>query len=425
MNIHIKDILTPAGEIKNIYIENDRITGIDEQPKGFVPAKVIEGKDKLLIPGLINTHTHAYMSLFKNVADDLSFEDWLFNNVEPLEEKLMPEDAYVGAMLSMIEMIRTGTTCFIDMQMHINQTSKAAFDSGIRAVITRGLVGNGHDEGGARRLKEARDEMESFKDTDRIRFMFGPHAPYSCDPDYLRIVADEAAKSGLGINIHLAESKFEIALINEKYGCTPIELAQKTGVFDNHTVAAHCVNLTERDIEILRDKKVNVAINPKSNMKLGNGFAPVKEMIDAGVNVTLGTDGSASNNSLNLFSEMNHAALIYKGNLQDPKAVSAKEIFDFVTVNGAKAVGMEGQLGEIKVNAKADLCILNTNTPGFRPKNNMISALSYSASGYEVEIVIVDGNILMEDKELKTIDEEKIYYEAEKICERIGIERRF
>ena len=425
MNILIKDIMTLEGIKKNVYIVDDIIAAIDFEPENFVAGKVISGDGKLLIPGLINTHTHSYMSLFRNVADDLSFEDWLFKNIEPLEERLVPEDAYFGAMLSMIEMIKTGTTCFLDMQMHIHQTSKAADESGMRAVITRGLVGTGDDEGGSRRIKEAREEMEAFKNNDRISFMYGPHAPYSCDLEYLSKVANLAAKDNLGINIHLAESKFESFQMQEKYGCTPIEMANKSGVFDVPCVAAHCVNLTDSDIQILKEKHVNVAINPKSNMKLGNGFARVKEMLDAGVNLTIGTDGAASNNSLNLFSEMNATALIYKGNLQDPQAVSAKDIFDFVTINAAKAVGMENQIGIIKEGAKADLCIINTNTPAFRPKNNMLSALSYSASGYEVETVIANGKVLMENKILTTIDEEKIYYEIEKICERIGIERRF
>jgi len=417
--------MTLEGIKKNVYIVNDIIAAIDCEPENFVVGKVISGEGKLLIPGLINTHTHSYMSLFRNVADDLSFEDWLFKNIEPLEERLVPEDAYFGAMLSMIEMIKTGTTCFLDMQMHIHQTSKAADASGMRAVITRGLVGTGDDEGGSRRINEAREEMEAFKNNDRISFMYGPHAPYSCDLEYLSKVANLAAKDNLGINIHLAESKFESFQMQEKYGCTPIEMAKKSGVFDVHCVAAHCVNLTDSDIQILKEKNVNVAINPKSNMKLGNGFARVKEMLDAGVNLTIGTDGAASNNSLNLFSEMNATALIYKGNLLDPQAVSAKDIFDFVTINAAKAVGMENQIGIIKEGAKADLCIINTNSPAFRPKNNMLSALSYSASGYEVETVIANGKVLMENKILTTIDEEKIYYEIEKICQRIGIERRF
>lgn len=425
MKILIKNIMTLEGIKKDIYIVDDIIAAIDNEPENFIDPKVISGAGKLLIPGLINTHTHSYMSLFRNVADDLSFEDWLFKNVEPLEEKLVPTDAYYGAMLSMIEMIRTGTTCFLDMQMHIHQTSKAADESGMRAVITRGLVGTGNDEGGQRRINEAREEMEAFKNNDRISFMYGPHAPYSCDLEYLSKVADIAARDNLGVNIHLAESKFEIFQMQEKYGMTPIEVAQKSGIFNVNCVAAHCVNLTDKDIQILKNNNVNVAINPKSNMKLGNGFAPVKEMLDAGINLSIGTDGAASNNSLNLFSEMNMAALIYKGNLQNPQAVSAKEIFEFVTVNAAKAVGMENQIGEIQLGMKADLCILNTDTPSFRPKNNMLSALSYSASGYEVETVIVNGKVLMENKILMTIDEEKIYYETEKICQRIGIERRF
>lgn len=428
MKILIKDILTiiqTAGiysvQKKNVYIEEDMIAGIDTAPEGFIADKVIEGKDRLLIPGLINSHTHAYMSVFRNLADDLSFDDWLFKNVMPLEDKLTPKDAYLGASLSIMEMIKTGTTCFTDMHMHIHETVKAVEESGIRAVITRGLSGSGDDEGGSRRLGEAIEEMETYKGHERITFMFGPHAPYTCDAAYLSKVMEKARQYGVGINIHLSESENEIREMMKQNGCTPVEHLERLGLFDIPTVAAHCVQITENDMDILAAKHVSAAINPKSNMKLGNGFAPVPRMLEKGINICIGTDGAASNNSLNLFSEMNIAALVYKGDRRDAQAVSAAQVFGFATAGGAEALGLGEKLGAVEINKKADLVIMNLQEPQMNPRHHLVSALSYSANGSEVETVIINGNIVMENKELKTIDEEKIYFEVRKICERLGI----
>lgn len=426
MKILIKDILTIihtngkySVDKKNIYIEEDLITGIDKMPENFIPDKVIEGKDKLLIPGLINSHTHAYMPIFRNLADDLSFNDWLFKNIMPLEDKLISEDAYWGSSLSIMEMIKTGTTCFTDMHMHINETTKAVGESGIRAVISRGLSGTTEDEGGIRRLTEAIDEMNSAMGQDRITFMFGPHAPYSCNDKYLEMIIEKAKQYKIGINIHLSESANEILEMKRDKNCTPVEYLDKLGLFNVPTLAAHCVQLTDDDISILARNNVNVVINPKSNMKLGNGFAPVPQMLEAGINICIGTDGAASNNSQNLFSEMNSASLIYKGMAKDAQVVSATEVFSFATRNAAKALNLN--TGSIEVNKKADLTILNLNEPQFNPRRNLISALSYSATGTEVETVIINGKIVMEHKELKTIDEEKVYYNINKICNRLGI----
>lgn len=427
VQILIKDILTIiqtsenySVDRRNIYIVEDIIAGIDKEPKNFIADKVIDGKDKLLIPGLMNCHTHAYMSVFRNLADDLSFGDWLFKNIMPLEDKLIGSDAYWGANLSIIEMIKTGTTCFTDMHMHIHETVRAVEETGIRAVITRGLAGEDHGEGGIRRLNEAIEEMDSFKGHDRISFMFGPHAPYSCNAGYLSLIIEKAREYGIGINIHVSESEHEILEMKEKNGCTPVEYLERIGLFQVPTVAAHCVQLTDSDMDILAKRKVNVAINPKSNMKLGNGFARVPRMLEKGINVCIGTDGAASNNSLNLFSEMNAAALVYKGSGKDAQAVNALQVFQFATKNAAKALNLENT-GAIEINKKADLAILNLNVPGFKPRRNLLSALSYSVNGSEVETVIINGKIVMENRELKTIDEERVTYNLQKTCDRLGI----
>ena len=325
MGILLKDILAvlPEGEKDiirkaDLYVEGNCIVSIDKEPEGFQAEKIIEGKDRLAIPGLVNCHTHSYMSFMRNVADDLSFMDWLFGTIDPIEQKMTDEDTYWGACLAIIEMMKSGTTCFNDMQMNIHQTTRAVKESGMRAVICRGLVGSGDDEGGQMRLRQAFEERDAAKDCDRLSFMLGPHAPYTCDEGYMRIVSEEARKNHMRIHVHLSESESEIQQIKERYGCSPIEMAERNGLFDVPAIAAHCVQITESDMEILKAKGVSVVTNPASNMKLGNGFAPVPEMLQRGINVCIGTDGAASNNSLNLFHEMSLLALIHKGVKRTP-----------------------------------------------------------------------------------------------------------
>lgn len=408
----------------SLYIEGDRITGIGDKPAGFTADKVIDGTDKLVIPGLINCHTHSYMSFMRNVADDLSFMDWLFGTIDPIEQQMTDEDTYWGANLAIIEMMKSGTTCFNDMQMNIHQTTRAVKESGMRAVICRGLVGSGNDEAGQSRLRQAYEERDAAKDCDRLTFKLGPHAPYTCDDEFLKIVAAEAKKENMGIHVHLSESESEISQIQEKYGCTPIALAEKCGIFDVSAIAAHCVQVTDEDIAILKRKNVSVVTNPASNMKLGNGFAPIAKMLDAGVNVCLGTDGAASNNCLIMFHELSLLTLIHKGTGKTPQCVSAKEGFRIATINGAKALGLEKEIGSIEVGKKADLAILDLNTPSLTPRNNLIAGLSYSANGSEVDTVIINGQITMEGRKILTMDEKLIYGKIQDIIVRMGLDKK-
>ncbi len=431
MGILLKDILAvlPEGEKDiirkaDLYVEGNRIVSIDEEPEGFQAEKIIEGKDRLAIPGLINCHTHSYMSFMRNVADDLSFMDWLFGTIDPIEQKMTDEDTYWGACLAIIEMMKSGTTCFNDMQMNIHQTTRAVKESGMRAVICRGLVGSGDDEGGQVRLRQAFEERDAARDCDRLSFMLGPHAPYTCDEGYMRIVSEEAKKNHMRIHVHLSESESEIQQIKEKYGCSPIEMAERNGLFEVPAIAAHCVQITESDMEILKAKGVSVVTNPASNMKLGNGFAPVPEMLEKGINVCIGTDGAASNNSLNLFHEMSLLALIHKGVKKTPQCISAAQNFRIATINGAKALGLSEEIGSLEVGKKADIAILNLNTPSLTPRNNLLAGLSYSANGSEVETVIIDGKITMENRRILTMDEEIVYEKVNAIITRMGLDKK-
>ncbi|WP_066505854.1 amidohydrolase [Abyssisolibacter fermentans] len=418
MKILIKDtnLLTMTQEnntIKgDIAIEGNIIKFIGDIPEEFKPDKVIDGKDKLAMPGLVNSHTHIAMSLFRNYADDLPLWSWLTEKIWPLEEKLTPEYCYWGSMLSIVEMIKSGTTCFADMYFFMDETAKAIEQSGIRASICRGLIGD--KENGLEKLEANRELYKKWHRgaNERINVMVGPHAPYTCDDYYLKKTIELARELNTGLHIHLSESAKEVKDSYDALGKSPIEHVNDLGLFDGHTLAAHCVHLSDRDIEIISEKNVNIANNPGSNLKLGNGFAEVDKLLKRGINVALGTDGSSSNNNLNMFEEINLAAIINKGINQDPISVSAYTALEMATKNGAKALMLENEVGTIEVGKKADIVLIDLNKPHFYPRHNLISAMAYSAQASDVDTVIVDGKILMESYEFKTLDVEKIMFNA-------------
>ena len=423
MNILIKDILAllPEGT-KNcsVYISGNKIVSTSTEPIGFKPDKTIDGEGKMLIPGLVNAHTHASMNILRNCADDLLFNDWLFGRVMPLEEKLTPEDCYWGMKLAIMEMLRCGTTAFVDMYYFIDALAEASLETGMRAVLSRGLIGSDDDPAaGELRIKEALDSMEKWKGHETLSFMIAPHAPYTCDEGFQREVAQVAKQQGLTINTHLSESLAEIETIRERYNCTPVELYERTGLLSAGTLAAHCVHLTDNDIKILADTGTFVVTNPVSNLKLANGIAPILKLREAGVHIALGTDSAASNNTLNMFRELSMLTLIHKGINHDAQAISALDGVTIATKNGGMAIG-HPDIGEIKPGNIADLAILNLDVPNMQPINDPVAALAYSANGSEVETVIVNGRILMENKEFLTIDADKVISEVSKICERIG-----
>jgi len=425
MNILIKNIKAillkeDKYEVKttDIYISGNKIISVGKEVLGFNPEKVIDGEGKLAMPGFVNAHTHAYMSVFRNSADDLKFDDWLFGTILPMEDKLTGEDAYWGTLLSCIEMIRTGTTSFVDMHLFPHYVAKAVEDVKMRAVLTRGLVGEDDDEGGRERINQAIADIEEFSSNELISFMLAPHAPYTCNDGYLKICAERAKELGVGIHIHLSESDNEMTGIAEKYGCSPIELMERCGIFENRTIGAHCVNLSDNDIEILKKYDVSVATNPVSNMKLANGFAPVPKLVEAGVNVALGTDSSASNNNLNMISELNTLALIHKGLGKDAVVMSAQECFKIATLGGAKAMGYDN-LGLIEEGYIADISIMDLNFPWLVPQSDLVAALAYSATGAEFDTVIINGEVVMEDKKILFADEKEVYRHCEEIINRV------
>lgn len=420
MNILIKNasILAMSGnteimEKASIAIENGKIKYIGIVPEDFKANKVIDGTNKLAMPGLVNSHTHIAMSLFRNYADDLPFWTWLFERIMPREEKLIPEHVYWGSMLSIAEMIRFGVTSFADMYFFMEEVAKASEETGIRASLCIGMSDSGDQQAKIKNAKEFFDNWHGKADG-RITVMAGPHAPYSCSPEFLAKVIDMATERDMRIHIHLSESKKEIDDSYNLRGKSPIKHVNDLGLLDLPTLAAHCVHLSDEDIAILAEKKVSVANNPGSNLKLGNGFARVEDMLRSGVNVGLGTDGSASNNNLNMFEEINLAALINKGYTGDTTSIPAATAVKMATLNGARALGIDKQVGSLEAGKKADIIMLDLNKPHFYPRYNLVASLVYSAQASDVETVIVDGKVLMENYELKTIDLEKVMFNAER-----------
>ncbi len=399
-------------EEKEFWVKDGQIAF--QEPEGSESCKVIDAARKLVMPGLVNMHTHAYMSVMRNYADDVEFGEWLFKRVMPVEDRFPREGAYWTNLLSCMEMIQTGTTSFVDMHMYCGQSPRAARDAGMRAFIGRSVVGEDLYGDGLGRFKEEIEEQEEYE-SDRIRFIMSPHAIYTCSVRLLEQAMEEAKKRGMLKHIHLSESETEVKDCFDKYGKSPVELLADIGFLDDRTLLAHCVQLSDEDIDILRSSGAHVITNPASNAKLGNGFAPVLAMKERGINLCIGTDGPASNNTLNMFREMGLLSLIHKGISRSPVALPADFVIRAATENAARALHEEGRLGVIKEGARADLAFIDLDAVSLFPNNNIVSSLCYSANGSEVCDVMIDGKFVMQGRQLLTIDKERVYYEVNKL----------
>jgi 5-methylthioadenosine/S-adenosylhomocysteine deaminase len=401
-----------------ISIKDGRIVHIGKRASlTSVKAEVtIAAKGKVAMPGLVNCHTHVPMTLFRGVAEDQPLSVWLKETIWPLEAKLKPDDVYVGALLGCLEMIKSGTTCFGDMYFHEDMVAKAVKESGLRAVLAEGIFGVENRSEGENMLRRGVDFAKQFRGhaDGRIDVMLGPHAAYSCNPELLKKVSEEASRLGVSVCIHLAESRELFAKLEEKYGVGEIEFLDGLGFLTDRVVAAHCVDLFDEDMRVLGKRKVNVAYCPVANLKLGLGIARVKSLADLGVNVGFGTDGPASNNCLDMFETVKVGALIQKNAYSDPSVFSASEALKMATVNGARALHFEDSVGVLEVGKKADVILVDFRKPHLTPSHNVYANLVYSARGSDVDTVIVDGKILMENGQVKTLDEQAVMERAEK-----------
>lgn len=386
--------------------------------------KVIDAEKKVCMPGFINMHTHVPMSILRNYADDVCLEEWLEDRIWPIEDKLTREDIRLATRLSILEMIKSGTTLFNDMYYELDLIADEVEKSGVRAVIGRGMTSSPSKEEEDKKLDYVENFFENYvgKADGRIMSSLAPHAIYTNSIEFLKRQKDLADKLKSLIHLHLSESKTELENCLKEHGKSPVKVFDDLGLLNGRTICAHAVWLDDEDIEILKARKASLVHNPASNMKLASGFMRTQELLDKGINVCLGTDGVASNNNVDMFQDMYLAALIAKGNTLDPTAVSAESVLRMATINGAKALGLEKDLGSIEEGKLADLILIDFDNPHHYPKNDLIPALVYSTFGSDVDTVIVNGKILMENRIVMTIDERdterKVQEKMEKLLER-------
>ncbi|MFK7695738.1 amidohydrolase [Paenibacillus sp. HJGM_3] len=403
-----------------MVIEGDRIVYIGEEEPDASQAydEIIDGTHRLYMPGLVNTHGHAAMSLLRGYGDDLALQVWLQEKMWPNEAKFTGADVRAGTLLSIAEMLKGGTTCFVDMYDHMDEVARAVEQSGMRAVLTRGVIGLCPPDVQQMKLDEATAFARNWhgQANGRITAMMSPHAPYTCPPDYIERIVQAAHDLNLPLHTHMSESRREVAENEEQYGLRPVAHLEKLGVFSRPCLVAHAVHLTDEEIATLAKYDVRVSHNPGSNLKLASGIARVPELLRAGVLVSLGTDSSASNNNLDMFEEMRLAALLHKGTSGDPTAVPATEALRMGTVTGARSIWLN-DIGVLQAGMKADFIAIDIDQPHFLPKTDFSSHVVYSASAKDVTDVYVDGRCLLRGGELTTLDEEKIKYDAQRAFE--------
>ncbi len=413
-------------ENSSLVIKDDKIVAIgtnEEIEEQYNAPKVIDGSNKLVMPGLINTHTHTAMTMFRGYADDIHLQEWLYDHIFPIEQEFVTaENVTLGSKLAVAEMIRSGTTTFNDMYYFIDEIAKVVDETGIRAVLSKGLIdypvpNSPTPEEGMRKTKKL---IEKWKDHPRITIAVAAHAPYSCSPDLIINAKKIADDYNVPFNIHVAETLTEFETIKEEYGFSPVAYLNNLGVLDENMIAAHCVHLTPEDILLIAEKGVGVAHNPQCNMKIVSGVAPVPELMNAGAKVGIGTDGPASNNDLDIFDEMRTAAFIHKLNSNDPTIMDAQTVVKLATIDGARVLGMEEKTGSLEVGKKADIILLDLEKPHAHPRYNIYSLIVYSLKSSDVETVIIDGKIVMENRNIINIKEDVLYRRIDSLATEIS-----
>jgi len=417
------DSQKPEVIIGDLLVEGSKIIKIDTNISKSAH-KVIEGKNRLLMPGFVNTHTHVSMSLLRGYGDDLELFEWLSKRIWPIESKLVKNDVYVGAKLGIAEMLLSGTTTFLDMYQDMEMVGKACQETGIRCHLSRGTIFTGIEENDKEAMIQLENLIDQFHnyDDERIKVLAGPHAIYTNNTDFLKKQIEIAKRRGIGINIHVSETKKENEEALAKLGKTPIAYLEEIGLLDApYVVAAHMVYLNEEDQKIVVNKNVGIAHNPRSNLKLGSGIANIQQYKNKGINVAIGTDGAASNNNLDMLSELQYASLLQKGLNLDATALNAYDTLKMATIDGAKVLNISDRVGCLKEGYDADIIMFDMNQPHYYPiENSHISKIAYSSKSSDITLTMVKGNILMQDRKLLTIDLEKIYTEVSKIIGRVN-----
>ena len=415
------DVLTLAGDTPllrdaSIAIEGPTIVGLGEPPEGFAPDERIDGREQLAMPGLFNAHCHAAMTLERGWAEDLPFPRWRNERIWVAESALEEEDVYWGAALAACEMIRAGIVAFADHYFWMDQVARLVAESGMKALLGWCFFGLGRErEVGGIDLDTVTGFVRRWhgQAEGRIRAVLAPHSPYMCPPQVLRQLAEAAGELGVGIHLHLSESDEQVATSRQRHGRSPVGHVASLGVLDVPTLAAHCIALDADDVQLLADKRVSVAHTPKTYLKLAMGMTPVRALLDAGVNVALGTDGPASNADLNLLEVMRLVGLLQKAHSHDAAAMPIAEILGLGCRNGARALGFD-RSGTIALGGAADLVLLDTRGSHWHPRHDLGASVVYGSHPSDVSHVLVDGRVLLRKGELVTLDEQRIRFEAER-----------
>jgi len=403
----------------DLLIERGKIKKIEKNIRGKFN-KIINADSKIILPGLINTHTHLAMTLLRGYADDLSLEDWWFKKIYPIEKKFKRETIYLGSLLGILEMIKSGTTFFVDFYYFEDEVAKAVKEAGLRANLGIGILD--FKTFAFKNTQEIFNQAEKLikeNKNELIEFSLAPHMFQTTSIKTYEKAKELTRKYNLILQTHCTETEQEVKYCLKKYQKRPLEILAQKKILDEKTILAHCCHLNKKEIKILAKNKVKVSHCPISNLKLISGIMPLKEMLKKKITIGLGTDSPCSNNSLDLFSEMKICALIHKIASQDPKIASAQEVLDLATIKAAEAVDKEKEIGSLEVGKKADLITLNFNQAHLQPCFNIVSHLVYSAKGSDVETLIVNGKIIMENRKFLTLDEEKIIFEANKQVNKI------
>lgn len=397
-----------------VVVEGPRITHVGPMPgpPREPDDEVIDASGCVVLPGLVNAHTHVSMTLLRGHADDMLLQEWLEQKIWPAEMRLRREDVYWGAMLGIAEMIRGGTTTFNDMYHYPDAVAEAVERSGIRGCISGvvlGILPTAEET-----LRQAVELTAGLKEKahPRIIPMLAPHAIYTCPDSLLQRMAQAAAELGVRIHIHLSETRGEVEQSLSEHGRTPVQHLEALGILELPVVAPHCVHVTDDDITLLVQRKVGVVHCPTSNLKLASGFSPVPKMLEAGAIVGLGTDGASSNNNLDMFEEMMVAAVSAKGASGDPTVVSALEALSMATRGSAAALGIDDQVGTLEPGKRADIIVVEMRAPHNQPLHSPVSNLVYSSRADDVRDVIIDGQIVMRQRRLLTMDEAEVIARA-------------
>ncbi|WP_227934864.1 amidohydrolase family protein [Alkalihalobacillus deserti] len=403
-----------------IAFEDGQITFVGETPNDLSRYdEVIDVDGDYVLPGLVNTHGHASMSLLRGYADDLPLQQWLEEKMWPIEATYTRDHAKWGTYLSIIEMLRTGTTTFVDMYDNMDEVAMAVDAAGVRARLCRGMIGFGSDELRQSKLEEASNFVQNWNNqaNGRITTMMSPHSPYTCGPDFIEKIVSKAVELNSPLHIHMSETQSEVELNEREYGERPVKHLEKLGMFHQPTLVAHAVHVEDWEMDILAKYDVKVSNNIISNLKLASGIASVPEMLKKGITVSLGTDSSASNNNLDLFEELKQVALLYKGVHNDATLIPADKALQMATIHGAEAIWLDDQIGSLEVGKQADLIVINTKQAFYQPVHNPISHLVYSGSGRDVKDVYVQGKQVVKNGECITIDEEKVIFEVNRLSQ--------